>query len=100
MNVNLTDRAQRDLDEIIAWIGADDPKRAVSFAEELWKRCQSLASRPERFPLVRAVGGRQIRKLSHRGYLILYFLMNDQVEVARIVHGARDWAALLAETLQ
>lgn len=97
MKVKVTDRAQVDLDEIAAWIAADHPKRAVSFAEELWSRCQSLASRPERFPVVRSTRGRRIRKLSHHGYVILYFVMEDHVEVVRIVQGSRDWVALLEE---
>ncbi|MET1112861.1 MAG: type II toxin-antitoxin system RelE/ParE family toxin [Allosphingosinicella sp.] len=97
MKVNLTGRAQKDLDEIVAWIGADHPKRAVSFAQELWGRCQSLASRPERFPVSRSISGRRIRKLSYRGYLIFYFVMEGHVEIARIVQGSRNWVALLDE---
>jgi toxin ParE1/3/4 len=97
VKVNLTARAESDIDEIAAWIAADNPLRAVSFAEELWSRCQSLASHPERFPLVRSVGSWRIRKLSHEGYLIFYYLVEDHVEIARIVHGSRDWATLLGE---
>lgn len=100
MKVNVTAQAQTDLDEIVAWIGADNPARAVTFAEELWTRCQSLGSRPERFPLVCSMRGRRVRKLSHKGYLMLYFLMEDHVEVARIVHSTRDWAAMLREVEQ
>lgn len=95
MKVKLTAQAQTDLDEVAAWIGADNPARAVTFAEEHWTRCRSLASRPQRFPLVCSLGRRRIRKFSYRGYLIFYFVLDDRVEVARIVHGSRDWVALL-----
>lgn len=95
MKVTFADRAQKDLDEIAAWIGADNPERAVSFVRELWYKCRSLALHPERFPVVRALRGGRIRKLSHHGYLILYFVIADRVEIARIVHGSRDWVSLL-----
>lgn len=97
MKVRITAPAKADLGEIAEWIGSGNPDRAVSFAEELWERCQSLANRPRRFPVAAAVGEREIRKLSYRGYLIFYLVMKDRVEVARIVHGSRDWAALLGE---
>jgi plasmid stabilization system protein ParE len=35
--------------------------------------------------------------VGHRGYLIFYLILEDRVEVARIVHGSRDWARLLQE---
>ncbi len=53
--------------------------------------------RARRFPVAQTIGGQPIRKVGHRGYLIFYLILEDRVEVARIVHGSRDWARLLQE---
>jgi plasmid stabilization system protein ParE len=95
MKVRLTEPAEADLDEIVSWIASDNPSRADSFGAELWERCQSLASRPQRFPVALHVAGFDVRKLVHRDYLIFYFVLDDRVEVLRIVHGSRDWMSLL-----
>ncbi|MFL6863572.1 MAG: type II toxin-antitoxin system RelE/ParE family toxin [Allosphingosinicella sp.] len=95
MKVRLTKPAEADLDEIVSWIAGDDPARADSFGAELWERCQSLASRPQRFPLALHASGFDVRKLVHRDYLIFYLVLDDRVEVLRIVHGSRNWGALL-----
>lgn len=42
------------------------------------------------------IGGDQMRKRTHRNYLILYIILEDAVEVARIVHSARDWVTMIA----
>ena len=33
--------------------------------------------------------------MSHQNYVILYFRLTDRIEVAHVVHGARDLDALL-----
>jgi plasmid stabilization system protein ParE len=96
MKVRLTKPAEADLKDIILWIAGDNPRRAESFGDELWAKCRSLASRPHRFPVALRAGGFEVRKLVHRGYLIFYLVLDDRVEVVRIVHGSRDWAALLS----
>ena len=57
----------------------------------------SLSQRPNRFPTVVRLAGHSLRKLSHRDYLIFYTVEAERVDILRIAHGARDWAALIAE---
>ncbi len=95
--MRITAPAEADLDDIAAWIANENPDRAARFVEELWERCRSLGIRPRRFPVAQAIGGQAVRKLGHRGYLIFYLILEDRVEVARIVHGSRDWARLLRD---
>jgi plasmid stabilization system protein ParE len=93
--VKITRSAENDLDEIAAWIAAENPVRAASFARELRQKCLDLGSQPKRYPLVRNLGGYEIRKRTHGHYIILFFLMADHVEIAHVVHGSRDWMTLL-----
>ncbi len=95
MKVRLTRQAQIDLEVIAEWIGGDDPHRAVGFIHELLDRCRSLSGHAERFPVYRQIGGRTVRKMSHRNYVILYFRSAKGIEIAHVVHGARDLEALL-----
>jgi toxin ParE1/3/4 len=97
VKVRLTRSAEADLIAVADWIGRDNPARAIGFARELHARCMSLVARPRRFPVARIVRGARIRKLAYRNYLIFYVVGADSVDVIRIVHGARDWAALLGK---
>ncbi len=95
MKVRITRQAEADLEAIAEWIGRDNPGRAISFVVELLAKCQSLSEFPDRFPVHRKLRGRLVRKMSHRGYVILYFRLAGRVEIVHVVHGARDVEALL-----
>jgi toxin ParE1/3/4 len=96
MKVVLTAPALADLDDIADWIGRDDWDRAEAFVEMLRRRCATLSRHPRRHPVVPQIVSARIHKLSYRGYLIFYRI-DEQVDVLRIVHGAREWAALLGD---
>lgn len=98
MRVEISPDALADLEDITRWIGQDNPERARSFAVELQRKCATLAHDPKRFSIVRAVNGSDIRKRSHGRYLIFYYILVTHIEIVRIVHGARDWAAMFAES--
>lgn len=97
MKVVLTERALADLDEIADWIGRDDWDRAEAFVELLEAKCMTLSRHPRRCPLVTGAAEADLRKLSYRDYLTFYRVLDEEVEILRIVHGARDWAVLLSE---
>jgi len=86
MRVVLAESALADLDAIADWIGRDDQERAESFVESL-----------RRHPVAIRMGGIEIRKLTYRNYLVFYLVLESEVSVIHILHGARDWAALLGE---
>ncbi len=94
MKVSLAPEARADLKSISSWIDNDNPTRADSFVDELERACATLERRPYRFPAVPAAG-RDLRKRAYRDYLIFYRVLENQVEVVRIVHGKRDWVPLL-----
>lgn len=95
MKVKLTSEALADLKEIGRWIAQDNPRRARSFVKDLSASAMSLGRQPRRFPIVMQGMESPIRKRAYHGYLMFYRVEADSVQVVRIVHGARDWAALL-----
>ena len=97
MKIILSPEALDDLQEIINWIIADNPDRARSFAAEIRAKCADLSFMPNRFPVARDGPRGSIRKRVHGDYLIFYAVEDDYVEVARIIHGARDWLEILGD---
>jgi len=89
MQVDITDEAEADLEEITDYIAADNPGRAVSFALELRARALALGDMP-RAAQSRPDLGRGLRAAVHDRYLIVFRLRRDRVEILRIIHSARD----------
>ena len=95
MIVHLSAEAERDLETIGDFIAADNPARAVSFLGELRSKCLGLADMPERFPLVQRYEATGVRHRGYGNYLIFYRVEMDRVVILHILHGARDYGAIL-----
>ncbi|WP_210207923.1 type II toxin-antitoxin system RelE/ParE family toxin [Bosea caraganae] len=95
MTVIISDAAKADLIGIGRHIAKDTPARADSFVDELERKCLGLGERPLAWPVMPQSKGRQIRRRAHGDYLIFYRIGEDHVEVVRVLHSARDYAAWL-----
>jgi len=85
----VSDAARTDLEEIWCYIAQDSPDVADNFIRALVSRFSLLASMPEM--------GRRREELSPRlrsfalgNYIVFYRLIEDGIEIARVLHGARD----------
>ncbi len=90
-------QAVRDLEEIADYIAVDNPTRARTFVGEIRERCRLLANFPEsarRFPAL----GKDARILPYRNYVIVYRNQPHRVLISRVIHGARDILAALADS--
>ncbi|MBW6530424.1 type II toxin-antitoxin system RelE/ParE family toxin [Sphingomonas sp. RRHST34] len=92
MKVRLTGEAERALEGIGVTIAERNPARALSFVREIRDRCMSLASFPNRFPLVPRFESQGVRHLVHGNYLVFYRVEPDAVVILTILHGAMDYA--------
>ena len=95
MKVVFTEEARRDLRRIADYIGRESPGRALEFVRRLRHQAQDLAVRPLAFPLLWRFEKAGIRRRVYRSYLILYKVEADHVIIVRVLHGARNYAALL-----
>ncbi len=98
MIVRLLPDAEDDLEAIGDYIARDAPLRAISFVAELREACNALAHMPLPFPLVPRYEGRGVRHRVHGNYQIFYRPVGapvERVEVFHIIHGARDYGAIL-----
>ena len=82
--------AQGDLDEIWSHIGAFDVRAADHWLDGVERRFKVLAkqaqagqARPDLAP--------ELRFLPVGNYLIFYRPIENGVEIARVIHGARDY---------
>lgn len=89
--VILTDRAQWDLEEIVAYIARENPDRARSFGHELLNRALSLSNFPKIGREVPELGDPEVREIFLGSYRIVYEVLGDppNVYVLRFWHAAR-----------
>ena len=82
-------QAEQDLIEIFHHIARDNPTAAEQLVRTINGKCELLArspmigrARPELRP--------DLRSFPHGAYLILYRIVDDGVEIVRVVHAARN----------
>ena len=95
MKVSFADAAIRELEDIGDYIARDNPRRAKTFVEEMREKCLGIGEFPQAYPLVERHTRSKIRKRSYRSYLIFYRVIASRVEIIHVLHGARDYLALL-----
>ena len=81
--------AESDLEDIGDYIAADNPFRALSFIGEIRKHCEKIERTPRAYRM-RPELGAAIRSCAHGHYLILFTIIDADVLIVRVLHGARD----------
>jgi toxin ParE1/3/4 len=92
--LRIASAALADMESIAEFIGRDNPARAGSFSDELAQKIEAIAERPLSFP-ARADLKPNLRSALHGNYLIIFRVLEDELDVLRVVHGARDIPGLL-----
>jgi toxin ParE1/3/4 len=86
--------ARADLIGIGDFIARDNPDRAASFVAEIEARMRAAAERPRSHP-ARDDLHEGLRAARHGRYLIFFVEAGDEVQIVRVLHGARDLTRLL-----
>jgi toxin ParE1/3/4 len=85
-----------DLDAIADYIAQDNPRRALSFIQQIRAQILALGHRPLYFPLRPGLG--EYERMARVGrYGILFRIDNDVVRVERVVYIAYDLLALFPQ---
>ncbi len=98
--VELTERAQRDIDEAFAWLVSRSPAAAAQWHEELLATIGRLEMVPERCRIAAqesAAYRREVRQLLCGVYRVLFTIEGRTVYVLAVRHGRRRY--LTAEDL-
>lgn len=88
MNVAISPRAERDIENIGEYIARDNPWRSVSFVLEMRQYIMSLPEFPDK-GAQRDQLRRGMRMLAYGQYLIFYWIDRDAIRVERVLHSAR-----------
>jgi toxin ParE1/3/4 len=97
MIVTFSPEAQGDLLNIFLYLDARNPAAALAVTQRLRTRCSTLSQNARRGRLIGVREGLEVRRLVEHPFLIIYTIDAETVSVARILHGARDNHAILAE---
>jgi toxin ParE1/3/4 len=96
MHVIISAAAEADLEEIADFIAMGSPARALSFIAELRGYCQKIATAPAGYPS-RSELVEDLRLCVHEKYLIFFRVLEKEIRIERILHGARDIERLFEE---
>lgn len=86
----LAELARNDLAEIHRYIATDNLTAADRLLTTLFQTFGVLATHPELGTARREYKGGDLRSFAVGNYVIFYRLAGSIVEVARVLHGARD----------
>ncbi len=95
MRVVFTQSAKAGLLEIADYIARDNPRRALSFVQELRGAAEATGEFPEAYPLVPRYEHWGLRRRPYGNYLIFYRVEAEEVVIDYILHGAQDYDAIL-----
>ncbi len=98
MRIIFSPEAEADLESIGDCIALDNPSRALSFTQQMRAACTELAEHPRRFERLDRSRQREMRRRVFHTYLIVYEVLETQVSIVRIIHGAMDQDALFGDT--
>ncbi len=85
----VTPNAEKDIDEILLFIAADNVDAAIAFNERLISRFELLADNAK-IGRERPELKQDLRSFPEGNYLVFYREWSGIVAIVRVLHGARD----------
>jgi toxin ParE1/3/4 len=91
LRLRWTKRAERDLDEISAYIGQDNPAAAARVILELIDQVEAqLPAQPAIGRPGRVLGTREL-VIGGLPYIVPYRVREQDIEILRVLHTSRRW---------
>ncbi len=89
--LNLTQQAQNDLEQIFYYIANDSVNNAANFVLQIEKKVYSLENFPDCNPFIpeNEFFSTDYRHLIYKKYRIVYRIVKKSVFILRIFHGAK-----------
>ena len=85
----ISQKAKQDLQEIWDYIGKESPEAADAVINTIVEKLTTLAKFPQ-MGRSREELAPSIRSFSTGNYVIFYYAVEDRIEIARVLYGARD----------
>jgi plasmid stabilization system protein ParE len=87
--VGWTPQSLADLEAICLFIARDAPAMAGIFADRVFRASDRLAEHPRSGRIVPELGQEHLREILLGSYRIIYRLLDEDVQVLTVHHGAR-----------
>jgi toxin ParE1/3/4 len=86
----ITEPAEQDINEILFYIADDNLDAAITIYDRL-THCFEMLSQTPKAGRERKEFRHDVRSFPEGNYLIIYrIILSDEVEILRVLHGARD----------
>jgi len=92
MRLELSRFVEGDLDEIAGYIAQGNPRRAVTFVQEIGAKFQEIRRNPLIYQLRPDIGD-EARVAVVGNYAILFRVVGEAVRIERVTYGGRDLPA-------
>ena len=101
-NVQFLQEALDDLEEIVLYIAQDSPQAAINMHDRIIDKANDLIIFPKRGPLVpdKKIAASGYRMLGIKPYIAFYRIIDQDVFIYRVMHGASDYPKLYEKMIQ
>ena len=89
-NVVYAPEAENDISHIVDVIARDNPNAARKWLAKLRGTCDTLSTQPTGGEMRTDLGVPGCRSFSFGNYVLFFRVVDDGIEVARVIHGSRD----------
>ncbi|NOT17474.1 MAG: type II toxin-antitoxin system RelE/ParE family toxin [Sulfuriferula sp.] len=89
MQIDLSRYIESELDAIADFIAQDNPRRAVTFIQDIRWQLYNIQREPLLYQLRRDIGD-DARMATVGSYAILFRIIGDIVRIERVVYGGRN----------
>jgi len=81
-----------DLQKIDTFISNDNPSAAKKVLALIWETIQLLNEHPQIGRPGRVTGTREL-VISNTPFIVPYRVISEEIQILRVIHGARNWPA-------
>lgn len=93
MRLEISRFVEGDLDDIASYIAQDNPRRAVTFIQEIRAKFLDVQRNPLLYQLCPDMG-EEARMATAGNYAILFRVLGEVVRIERVTYGGRDIPAM------
>ena len=93
MGIVFSPQSLADLDDVWLYIAKDSVNEADKFIDKIYEKCLLFSESPQ-IGRERNDIAKGLRSFPVGDYVILYRIINGDIEIARVFHGKRDYQNL------
>ncbi|MHB2266210.1 type II toxin-antitoxin system RelE/ParE family toxin [Aliihoeflea sp. PC F10.4] len=90
LELAFTRQAETDFEDIATFVSHRSMRGALTFVESIERASGIIGNHPHAGRLAPETGNAQVRRFAIPPYSIYYRILNDRLEILRLLHGARD----------